>query len=149
MTHFFAVTSLVTLFLVSTIAPASAQDTKEVSGYPVFSDYQEFRDTLDPLIKSRQVSQFMKLFGGRHNYNQAQSDDLQAKIRSVRPVDFINVEVIKSDNVSDNWHQELLAYWTGADYLFVYILYQQRDEGLFPISLYFNTDLKELLRLVM
>ncbi len=143
----------VILSLLLAVSSASSSTAKEPStylnGFPLFQNYDAFREYLDPLIKKRQVVKFLDQFGGNARYTKPQALQLEEQIRGLRKVDMQNVEVIKTEELSENWTQELLAYWTGADYIFLYVLYQDRDEGLFAINVTFNTDIKPLLALMM
>lgn len=145
--------NLIALSIFLAFSSASISTAKEpltyLNGFPVFQNYETFRAYLDPLIKKRQVVKFLDQFGGNARYTKPQALQIEEQIRGLRKVDMQHVEVIRTEDLSDNWTQEMLAHWTGADYIFLYVLYQNRDEGLFAINVTFNTDIKPLLQLMM
>lgn len=118
---------------------ASAQET------PVFKDYDEMRAQLDELMMTRQIAAVMNRFGGSSDMTQEQTQQLEARVRDMFPIDFKHVDLMRKDEMGGGWSQELYVYWTGLNYVFVTVLLHQRDDNLVALNIKFNTDFYKLI----
>ena len=115
----------------------SAQDD-----VPVFDNYLSLRAVLDAQMKNRDIAEVMTTFGGSSSPDELEA--LEARVREIFPRDFENAALLRRNEMKNGWRQELIAYWTGIDYIYVYLLLHDRDEGLLSVTMRFNTDFDEL-----
>lgn len=118
---------------------ASAQET------PVFRDYDDMRVQMEDLMKTRQIAKLMNRFGGSGDMTAEQTEQLEEKLRRMFPVDFKHVDLMRVDEMNNGWRQELFAFWTGLDYVFVTVLLHQREDSLVALNIKFNTDFYRLI----
>ena len=115
----------------------SAQDD-----VPVFDNYLSLRAVLDAQMKNRDIAEVMTTFGGSSLPDELEA--LEARVREIFPRDFENAALLRRNEMENGWRQELIAYWTGIDYIYVYLLLHDRDEGLLSVTMRLNTDFDEL-----
>jgi hypothetical protein len=111
---------------------------------PVFESYDAMRAELDQMMMSREAKAVLLRFGGSSSMTEEDLDGLQTRIKDLYPYDFRHVAVIGRNEMENGFSQELYAYWTGLRYLYVLVLFHQRDDMLVAINLRFNTDFYEL-----
>lgn len=126
--------------LVLTSLPATAQESSSI-----FKDYNAMRDTLDTMMKSRDIADVMLAFGASDEMTQEELDKLETRVRGIFPVDFIFVDVLKSDNMGNGWLRELYAFWGPGGYIYATVLMHKRPEALVAIEFKFNTDIEPLI----
>ena len=114
----------------------------------VFRDYEHLRSTLDPLMKSRQIADVVKQFGGSDEMTPEQLRSLGERMRTYYKKDFDEVALVKRAELANGWRQELLAYWTGYSYVYVYMLLHQRDDEIVSVHFKFNSDFNEVYALM-
>ncbi|QGX98566.1 hypothetical protein EI983_09865 [Roseovarius faecimaris] len=112
---------------------------------PVFKNYDDMRAQLDELMMSRQIAAVMNRFGGSSDLSAEQVEQLEARMRDMFPIDFKHVDVMRVDEMGGGWSQELYAYWTGLNYVFVTVLLHQREDNLVALNIKFNTDFYKLI----
>ncbi|MDA7430789.1 hypothetical protein PGB28_20195 [Primorskyibacter aestuariivivens] len=120
-----------------TAVAVSAQDD-----VPIFDNYLSLRAVLDAQMKNRDIAEVMTTFGGSSPPEELEA--LEARVREIFPRDFENAALLRRNEMENGWRQELIAYWTGIDYIYVYLLLHDRDEGLLSVTMRFNTDFDEL-----
>ncbi|WP_136443498.1 hypothetical protein [Pacificoceanicola onchidii] len=129
--------ALLTSFSLS--APLQAQEQQ-----PVFDSYEDMRRVMDQLIVTRQVQELMVRFGGGDEMTVAQLNDLDATVERLYPNNFENVAVMRRLQHGGGFTQELLVYWTGLNYLYVYVFYHDRGGEVVSINFRFNSDYAKL-----
>lgn len=110
----------------------------------VFQDYKQLRSVLDPLMKSRQISSVLRQFGGSDEMTPEELAALDERMQTYYKQDFKEVALIKRVDMIKGWRQELLAYWVGYKYVYVYMLLHQRDGEIVSINFKFNSDFDEI-----
>lgn len=110
----------------------------------VFRDYEHLRGTLDPLMKSRQIADVLRTFGGSDEMTPEQLGALGERVRTYYKKDFEEVALVKRAEMANGWRQELLAYWTGYSYVYVYMLLHQRQDEIVSVHFKFNSDFDEI-----
>lgn len=122
--------------LLTAIAVSAQEDV------PIFDNYLSLRAVLDAQMKNRDIAEVMTNFGGASSRDELEA--LEARVREIFPRDFENAALLRRNEMENGWRQELIAYWTGIDYIYVYLLLHDRDEGLLSVTMRFNTDFDEL-----
>jgi hypothetical protein len=115
--------------------PAAAQDPDSI-----FDSYDDMRAEMDRLVKSRDIQQLMIRFGGADEMTEVQLNSLDAQVEQIYPSDFDEVAVLRRTSHENGFHQELLAYWTGLNYLYTYVFFHERDGKTISINFRFNSD---------
>lgn len=131
MRHFIACLAL------TLAAPAIAQDA-------VFDDYAAMRAELDSLVSEKRTQDLMLRFGGADEMTEAQLDNLDAQVEQLYPQPFTRNAVLRHVTHENGFHQEVIAYWNGLAYLFVYVFYHEVDGRLVSINMRFNSDFTQL-----
>ncbi|WP_425100510.1 hypothetical protein [Tropicibacter sp. S64] len=119
--------------------PLAAQERE-----PIFGSYDEMRGTMDDLLVTRQMQELMIRFGGADEMTVAQLDDLDATVERLYPQDFANVAVLRRAQHENGFAQELIAYWTGTNYLYAYVFYHDTGSEVISINFRFNSDFIKL-----
>lgn len=107
-----------------------------------FDNYLELRARLDTLMKNRDIAEVMPVFGDQSE--PADLEDLEQRVRSIYPQDFENVALIRRQDLDHGFRQEMIAYWTGVNYIYVYITLHERDDGIVAMGFSFNSDFDEI-----
>lgn len=108
----------------------------------VFDNYLELRARLDTLMKNRDIAEVMPVFGDTSEA--ADLEALEQRVRGIFPQDFENVALIRRNDLDHGFRQELIAYWVGTAYIYVYILLHQRDDGIVALAFNFNSEFHDL-----
>lgn len=124
------------LFALATPAMAHAEDS-------IFDSYEAMRRDMDALVSQRNIEDLMIRFGGADEMTIEQLRTLDAQVEQVYPQDFTNVAVMRRVSHGD-FHQELLAYWTGTAYIYTYVFYHVVDDHVVAINFRFNSDFSKL-----
>lgn len=135
-------TVLIACLVVAGAPRLSAQQSN--NDVPIFDNYLSMRATLDSMMKNRDIAEVMTAFGGTNSGSQAELEDLEARVRNIFPRDFENAALLRRQDMENGWRQEMIAYWTGIDYIYVYLLLHQREEGLLAVNMSFNTEFAEI-----
>lgn len=113
--------------------PATAQDG-------IFASYDDMRAQLDPLMKARAVDDVLILMGGSDEMTTEQLTGLRRQVESIYSQDFTQIDLIKRNEMGAGWRQELLAYYTGTAYIYVYMLLHIKDSATVAVNFRFNSD---------
>ncbi len=117
--------------------PARAQDGTFVS-------YDAMRAAMDGLLMSRQIAQVMITFGGADEMTPQQLQNLEAQVRQIYTQDLTNKAVLRRVDHGNGFHQEIVAYWTGTNYLYAYVFGHDAETGYVSINFRFNSDFVKL-----
>lgn len=112
------------------------------SSQAVFDNYLELRARLDTLMKNRDIAEVMPLFGDTSEA--ADLEALEQRVRGIYPQDFENVALIRRHDLDHGFRQELIAYWVGTAYIYVYMLLHQRDDAIIALGFNFNSEFHDL-----
>lgn len=110
----------------------------------VFSDYDSLVATMDELVKERRISDLMLAFGGSDEMTEVELQQLEARVRSIFPQDFVHRERVRVQMLENNFRQELWAFYTGSGYLYTYLVIHDRKDRTLSLSFKFNTDFNTL-----
>lgn len=132
---------LICLCALSLSVPLGA--TAQTDNTPLFDNYLALRATLDTMMKNRDIAEVMAAFGNG-SMSAEELEDLEARVRSIFPKDFENVAMVRKQELAEGWRQEMIAYWTGINYIYVMLLLHQRDDGLLALNMKFNTEFGDL-----
>lgn len=106
--------------------------------------YQQGRAQLDELMKARRIVDAVTIF----DPNEAMSRDnlavIEADLRTRYPDDFEHVALVRSVVLKNGFKQELIAYWTGSNYLYVYLLLHTFDNRTQLLNFAYNSSFEEL-----
>ncbi|MCJ7872070.1 hypothetical protein [Phaeobacter sp. J2-8] len=128
---------LVCILLAMTPIPVLAK-----SSTAFFDSYLALRARLDPLMKNRDIAEVMRAFGDASE--ESALEDLERRVRNIFPRDFQEVALIRRQDMDHGFRQELIAYWDGVSYIYVYLVIHQRDDGLVTVVMNFNTEFDDL-----
>jgi hypothetical protein len=135
--RFIAAAALALGLALTTAGSLSAQ----TEGEPVFASYAEMRGTLDDLMSKRRIADLLVAFGGSDEMSQQDMFGLETQVRNIFPEDFENSALMMRHEMENGFAQDLIAYWTGAGYVYVRLLWHQRPGGdVLAISMTFNSD---------
>ena len=129
------------LFALALVIPGLAQAENGV-----FLDYGNLREQLDPLMKQRKISEVLVLFGGSSEMSDEQLAELDRRVQSIYAQDFTDVALVQRKDMLNGWRQEILAFWTGTSYTYVYLLLHDRGQRMLSINFKFNSDFHELMK---
>ena len=122
--------------------PATAQEELPES---IFRDYGHMREVLDQLMMESRIVEVMRAFGASDEMTTEELESLQARVRSIFPNDFTEVDLMKRDEMGEGWGRELYAFWSGFSYIYASVIYHQRETEFVAVHFTFNTDLDSLL----
>lgn len=125
-----------------TLLPATAQEQASV-----FKDYDDMRDTLDTMMKARDIADVMLAFGASDEMTSEELESLESRVRDIFAQDFVFVDVLKRDDMGNGWLRELYAFWGPGGYIYATVFMHQRPEALLAIEFKFNTDVEPLISL--
>lgn len=111
---------------------------------PVFTDYDTLRARMDALVMARRLSEALVLFGARDAYTDAELAEIDTRVRGRFPADFENAAMVRSAEMLNGFRQEMIAYWTGKNYLYVYLFLHQRPGEIVAMQFRFSTDVDEV-----
>lgn len=112
------------------------------SAQAVFDNYLELRARLDTLMMNRDIAEVMPVFGDTSEA--ADLEALEQRVRGIYPQDFETVALIRRNDLDHGFRQELIAYWVGTAYIYVYMLLHQRDDGIVALAFNFNSEFHDL-----
>ncbi|MDD9745591.1 MULTISPECIES: hypothetical protein [Marinovum] len=107
-----------------------------------FDNYLAMRARLDTLVKNRDFAEVMPVFGDQTD--PAELEALERRVREIYPRDFENVALIRRQDMDHGFRQELIAYWEGTQYIYIYIVLHDRDDGIVALVFNFNSEFDEL-----
>ncbi len=132
-------TALAAAMLIWTAAaPARAE-----SG--VYADYTALRETLDTLMTERSVAALLEAFGGADEYTAEQLAALEVQMKNVYAEDFENKAMVRVVELENGFRQEMIAFWTGIDYVYVYLFLHQREADILAVHMSFNSDVNTIM----
>ena len=106
--------------------PAPAQSTSTTTANPRLI-YSEARAEMDTLIMARRMGDAIRMFEGLGVPTNKELAAIDTKLRVLYKEDFEKVALVKSEVHKNGFRQEMIAYWTGQQYLYVYLLIHTDD----------------------
>lgn len=110
----------------------------------MFPDYPAMKARMDELVSTRRIADLMVAFGGADEMTPQQLAGLEQRVRSIFPRDFEASQLIRRQDLQNNWRQEMWAYFYGTSYLYVYLLIHERPGMSVAVNFKFNTDFDEI-----
>lgn len=102
--------------------------------------YSEARAEMDKLIMERRMGDAIRQFDGIEQPNNKELAALDTKMRVLYKEDFENVALVRSEVHKNGFRQEMIAYWTGRQYLYVYLLIHTDDNRPRLLQFQFDTN---------
>jgi hypothetical protein len=131
------------LFLLWLPFTATAQSSYTENGIPLFETYDDAIDLLDEFMSQRRIADMMDVFFGVPD---SQSRPLEAQLRAVTTQNYKNVDTVLRTETAPGWTQEVRAYWTGQNYVFVAVMVHEQEDGFLVLDVLYNTSWSELRR---
>lgn len=106
--------------------------------------YQQGRARLDELMKSRSIVEAVTVFDPDGAINQNELKAMEANLRVRFPQDFEHAALVRSELLRNGFRQELIAYWTGDQYLYVYLLLHTFEQRTRLLNFAYNSSFEKL-----
>ncbi|MCA0873393.1 hypothetical protein LCL97_21385 [Seohaeicola saemankumensis] len=139
---------LASLLVIGTIAGAQAQTTAPSgSGSAELTPreaYQRGRALLDQLIMERKIVEAVTIFDPNEAMSRENLAVIEADLRTRYTEDFEHAAVVRSELMRNGFRQELIAYWTGNQYLYVYLLMHTFENRTQLLNFAYNSSFEEL-----
>lgn len=137
-------TALPLLIALAIPVSVSAQTTPSASPRVV---YNEARAKMDQLIMERRMGDALRMFEGLAVPDNKELAAIDTKMRVLYKQDFENVALVRSEVHKNGFRQEMIAYWTDNQYLFVYLLIHTDQNAPKLINFQFDSDFHAINRL--
>lgn len=112
----------------------------------LFNTYAEGRAELDSLIKGRQFEEAFERFSTPSADSQFAISELEKSLTVEFSEDFENAALVRSIGLKNGFRQELIAYWTNDNYIFVYLFLHANKDALQLLDFRIAPDINELNR---
>ena len=131
------------LFLLWLPFTATAQSSYTENGLPLFETYDDAIDLLDEFMFQRRMSDMLGVFFVMPD---SQSRLQEAQLRAVTTQNFKNVDTVLRTETAPGWTQEVRAYWTGDNYVFVAVMVHEREDGFLVLDVKLNNSWADMRR---
>ena len=131
------------LFLLWLPFTATAQSSYSENGIPLFETYDDAIDLLDEFMSQRRIADMMGVFFGLPD---SQSRPHEAGLRAATTQHYENVDTVLRTETAPGWTQEVRAYWTGQNYVFVAVMVHEREDGFLVLDVKLNNSWADLRR---
>lgn len=105
----------------------------------IFADFETLYEFLDTHLYSRDFLPVLTRLGAgqvspadRHRRGQ--------KLQALYPQDFTDRASFRTRGSHSGFNEEIIAYWTGQSYLWLYLVTHTQDAGLVVIELQIDSD---------
>jgi len=102
--------------------------------------YTQAREELDSLIMQRRLGDAIRMFDEIVEVDEAELQTLDAQIQELYQNDFESVGLVRSEVLKNGFRQELIAYWTGRDYLYLYLFMHTDGSDIRLLNFRFDSD---------
>lgn len=102
--------------------------------------YTQARAELDALIMQRRLGDAIRMFDNIIEINDAELEALDTQIQELYTQDFENVGLVRSIVHKNGFRQEIIAYWTGRDYLYLYLFMHTDGSQIRLLNFRFDAD---------
>lgn len=127
-----AIATLLTTAQVQSVLAQTATSTRQV--------YTQAREELDALIMQRRLGDAIRMFDEIVDVDEAELQTLDAQIQALYQNDFESVGLVRSEVLKNGFRQELIAYWTGRDYLYLYLFMHTDGSDIRLLNFRFDSD---------
>jgi len=136
---------LASALAVATLTGAQAQTTApSAADLTPREAYQQGRALLDQLIMERKIVEAVTIFDPNEAMSRENLEVIEADLRTRYTEDFEHAAVVRSELMRNGFRQELIAYWTGNQYLYVYLLMHTFDNRTQLLNFAYNSSFEEL-----
>ena len=109
--------------------------------------YSEARAEMDKLIMERRMGDAIRKFDGLGVPDNKELAAIDTKLRVLYKEDFQNVALVRSEVHKNGFRQEMIAYWTGQNYLYVYLVIHTHDNRPRLLQFQFDSNFDAISRL--
>jgi hypothetical protein len=126
----------------SVAAPAAAQTTTE-RGLPVFDSVEDMRAELDRLVRDRDFVAVVERFSPPATMSLGRVRVLQDRLKdTLAPLE--DSTYFLREEISQDMLRQVIAYWTGDTYVYVYLLTHDRGDGLRVLDFQITGDVRAI-----
>ena len=118
---------------------AAAQETDR----PLFADYDALRTALDGHMTNLDLQAAYTEILPNNVLNEAQLAQAEQLARQALPDGLTDSAVLRRETFEGGFTRELIGYYTGARYLFVFLQYHARDDGVAVFTLTVSEQLQQ------
>lgn len=128
------------LLIAGLIATAQIQPLLAQTATSTRQVYTQAREELDALIMQRRLGDAIRMFDEIVEVDETELAALDAQMQSLYKKDFESVGLVRSEILKNGFRQELIAYWTGRDYLYLYLFMHTDGSDIRLLNFRFDTD---------
>lgn len=125
--------ALAALCLLSVPLKAQEQDS-------VFSSYSALYSYVDTHMARRDFIPLIQRLGGRDEYTVEQLNGVQNQFNSIYRQNFQHRGQVRVRNLENGFKEEVVAYWTGTAYIWLYMFTHQRADTVLVVSFTINSS---------
>lgn len=129
-----------TLLIAGLIATGSVQTSLAQTATSTRQVYTQAREELDALIMQRRLGDAIRMFDEIIEVDEAELDALDAQMKEIYEHNFESVGLVRAEVHKNGFRQEMIAYWTGRDYLYLYLLMHTDGSDIRLLNFQFDTD---------
>lgn len=122
------------------LATAQVQSSMAQTATSTRQVYTQAREELDALIMQRRLGDAIRMFDEIVEVDEAELETLDAQIQELYQNDFESVGLVRSEVLKNGFRQELIAYWTGRDYLYLYLFMHTDGSEIRLLNFRFDSD---------
>jgi hypothetical protein len=123
-------------------APAPAQTTTD-RGLPIFDSAEDMRAELDRLVRDRDFVAVVERFSPPATMSLGRVRVLQDRLKdTLAPLE--DSTHFLREEISQEMTREVIAYWTGDTYVYVYLLTHDREGGLRVLDFQITGDVRQI-----
>ena len=134
MAYFYRI--IVALSLV--LAGAQAAVSEQVDS--IFDTPEALTEFLDENTFNRDFATLIATLGGRDEYTPEELASINEQFRAIYSSDFDARASVKSRKLEAGFKEEIVAYWYGLNYLWMYLMTHEVDDKTVVISFYINSS---------
>ena len=128
------------LLIAGLIATAQIQPLLAQTATSTRQVYTQAREELDALIMQRRLGDAIRMVDEIVEVDETELAALDAQMQSLYKKDFESVGLVRSEILKNGFRQELIAYWTGRDYLYLYLFMHTDGSDIRLLNFRFDTD---------
>jgi len=128
--------------LIASIAasPVAAQQQDSV-----FASYAELREFVDTRMMARDFVPVIQTLGGRDEYTTEQLAGINAQFLGIYKSDLENKAMVMREAGENGFRQEVISYWTGVNYLWLYMFLHETGDGVVVVTFAMNSNAEAII----
>jgi len=119
---------------------ASAHSTVAQQMDSIFDNAEHLTEFLDEQTFKRDFATLIATLGGRDEYTTEELTSINNQFRAIYTSDFDTRASVKSRELASGFKEEIIAYWYGLNYLWIYLMTHEVDGKTVVISFYINSN---------